>query len=51
VDRPSGCDPVKRLLQLRGRGLVDHPRQQRCSNTDGVSQLRTLRNALGQDIH
>jgi hypothetical protein len=31
-------------------GLVDHPRQHRCSNTDGVSQPRTLRSALGQDI-
>jgi hypothetical protein len=34
----------------RGGGLVDHPRQQRCSNTDEVSQPRTLRSALAQDI-
>ena len=34
----------------RGGGLVDHLRQQRCSNTDEVSQPRTLRSALAQDI-
>jgi hypothetical protein len=33
----------------RGGGLVDHPRQQRCSHTQGASQARTLRSACGHD--
>src|SRR5215212_10856767 len=33
----------------RGGGLVDHPRQQRCSHTHGASQARTRRSAWGHD--
>ena len=42
------ADGVEQVLELSGRGRLDHACHQRVSVTAGVSQLRTARSAWGQ---
>jgi hypothetical protein len=50
VERLAGGDGLKQPLQLPGGGAGDHKRQQRCSTLQGISQVRTARNASGQEF-